>query len=85
MTADFVEESKRIIEEAVKQFSPIRVYGLFSGGHDSLCATHLVSQTAHFDGAVHINTGIGIEETRQFVRDTCEQMGWPLDERHPPT
>jgi 3'-phosphoadenosine 5'-phosphosulfate sulfotransferase (PAPS reductase)/FAD synthetase len=32
---------------------------------------------------VHINTGIGIEETRQFVRDTCKEQGWPLIELYP--
>ncbi len=33
--------------------------------------------------AVHINTGIGIEDTRTFVRQTCEEQGWPLIEMHP--
>jgi 3'-phosphoadenosine 5'-phosphosulfate sulfotransferase (PAPS reductase)/FAD synthetase len=28
----------------------------------------------------HCNTGIGIEKTRQYVRDTCKQFGWPLHE-----
>jgi len=29
---------------------------------------------------VHINTGIGIPQTRQFVRDTCKEHGWQLRE-----
>lgn len=33
---------------------------------------------------VHINTGIGIEETRVFVRETCRHFHWPLRELHPP-
>jgi 3'-phosphoadenosine 5'-phosphosulfate sulfotransferase (PAPS reductase)/FAD synthetase len=33
---------------------------------------------------VHINTGIGIEETRKFVRWTCRRMGWKLNELRPP-
>jgi 3'-phosphoadenosine 5'-phosphosulfate sulfotransferase (PAPS reductase)/FAD synthetase len=28
----------------------------------------------------HANTGIGIEATREFVRETCRRYGWPLHE-----
>jgi 3'-phosphoadenosine 5'-phosphosulfate sulfotransferase (PAPS reductase)/FAD synthetase len=59
------------------------VYGLFSGGHDSLCSTHLASQDERFAGVIHMNTGIGIEETREFVRTVCADQGWPLHETHP--
>lgn len=61
-----------------------QLYALFSGGHDSLCATSLASQHRLFAGVVHINTGIGIEETRMFVRDTCVRQGWPLTEVRAP-
>ncbi len=37
-----------------------------------------------FRGAVHINTGIGIEETREYVRGVCLEHGWPLTELHAP-
>jgi 3'-phosphoadenosine 5'-phosphosulfate sulfotransferase (PAPS reductase)/FAD synthetase len=71
-----------IIAKAVYRFDPIRVYALMSGGHDSLCAAHLAANherfCERFSGVIHINTGIGIEETRQFVRETCTQFGWPL-------
>lgn len=33
---------------------------------------------------MHANTTIGLESTRQFVRDTCQQWGLPLIERTPP-
>jgi 3'-phosphoadenosine 5'-phosphosulfate sulfotransferase (PAPS reductase)/FAD synthetase len=56
------------------------IWALFSGGHDSLCSTALAAKHPLFRGAVHINTGIGIEETREYVRETCEQQGWPLTE-----
>jgi 3'-phosphoadenosine 5'-phosphosulfate sulfotransferase (PAPS reductase)/FAD synthetase len=77
-------EGQQILAEAVDRFRPVRVFALFSGGHDSLCSAHLTSQTPRFDGCVHINTGIGIEETREFVRATCRKHGWPLREYHPP-
>jgi 3'-phosphoadenosine 5'-phosphosulfate sulfotransferase (PAPS reductase)/FAD synthetase len=59
------------------------VFALFSGGHDSLASTAIAAKRPDFTAAVHINTGIGIEETRQFVRDTCQRQGWPLIEMHP--
>ncbi|GGM78323.1 hypothetical protein GCM10012275_56220 [Longimycelium tulufanense] len=56
---------------------------LFSGGNDSTVLTHLMRQRATH--AIHANTGIGIEQTRQFVRDTCRAWGLPLIEKRPPT
>lgn len=67
-----------VLEEACMGKLPI--YALFSGGHDSLVSTFQASQHRMFAGVVHINTGIGIEETRQFVRNTCKAYGWPLTE-----
>ncbi len=77
-------EPQGIIQQAVDRYNPSHVFGLFSGGHDSLCSTHIASQHPRFDGCIHINTGIGIEETREFVRDTCAKYGWSLKEYHPP-
>ena len=75
---------RRILAEAIERYRPVKVFGLFSGGHDSLCACHLASTQPRFDGCVHVNTGIGIEETREFVCATCRDHGWPLIEFHPP-
>lgn len=70
---------------------------LFSGGNDSTVLAHLFRRDA--DYFVHINTGIGIEATREFVRDTARLRGTRepaldhqiavavavfLDERHVP-
>ena len=73
-----------VIDAAIQEHAPSHLFALFSGGHDSLASTHLVSQHPAFRGVVHVNTGIGIEETREFVRDTCRRQGWPLLEYHPP-
>lgn len=73
-----------ILNKSVDLWSPSHVFGLFSGGHDSLCACHVASRHPQFSGCIHINTGIGVEETRQFVRDTCDRFGWSLSEYHPP-
>jgi 3'-phosphoadenosine 5'-phosphosulfate sulfotransferase (PAPS reductase)/FAD synthetase len=54
----------------------------FSGGNDSTTLTHLFRKDVDF--ALHANTTIGIEETREFVRNTCEEWGLSLVERTPP-
>src|SRR4029077_14780455 len=60
------------------KYKPRAVFGLFSGGHDSLTCTHIASLVPAFTAAAHINTGIGVDETRDFVRDTWRDRGWNL-------
>ncbi len=55
---------------------------MFSGGNDSTVLAHLMRERV--DHAVHANTGIGIEATREFVRATCATWGLPLIERRAP-
>lgn len=55
---------------------------LFSGGNDSTALAHLFHRDV--DYAAHANTTVGIEETREFVRNTCEEWGLPLIERMAP-
>lgn len=55
---------------------------LYSGGNDSTVLTHFLKDRATH--AAHINTGIGIEETREFVRSTCAAYDLELIEEHPP-
>lgn len=69
-----------LLSSAIEEHNPVAVYAMFSGGHDSLTATHVAAQHPRFTAAVHINTGIGIEKTREFVRETCKREGWPLKE-----
>ena len=69
-----------VITEAVDKYNPSHIFAMFSGGHDSLTATRIASKHPNFSAAVHINTGIGIPETREFVRETCKREGWPLKE-----
>jgi len=54
---------------------------LFSGGNDSTTLGHIFKDRASH--AVHANTTIGIEQTRIFVRKTCEAWGLPLIEKTP--
>lgn len=66
------------ITSAIEVFQPKLVVGLFSGGHDSLSANLVASKASRFSGCLHVNTGIGIPATREFVRATCERQGWKL-------
>ena len=75
---DMVSEALDIIREAQEIYAPKRTYAMVSGGNDSITMLHLVRP--YIDAAVHINTGIGIQETTQFVRDTCVDWGIPLIE-----
>jgi 3'-phosphoadenosine 5'-phosphosulfate sulfotransferase (PAPS reductase)/FAD synthetase len=57
------------------------IVGLWSGGNDSTTLAHLMrDRVSHY---AHANTGVGIEATRQFVRDTAAAWGVPLIERAP--
>lgn len=69
-----------ILELTLSRFKPEAIFVGFSGGDDSLCATHLMMNLVPGCRVFHLNTGIGIERTRIFVRETCREQGWPLIE-----
>lgn len=75
---DAVEDARAILAAGIAEHNPSSVWALFSGGHDSLVATHIAAQHPRFSGVVHIRTGIGIKETPRFVYETCKRFGWPL-------
>lgn len=83
-----VDAAFATLNEAHGKHKPSAVFSLFSGGHDSLTATSIAFEWSKISGipvqAAHINTTIGIEETREFVRETCSREGWPLRELFPP-
>lgn len=83
-----MRESNEIIDAGIDQHftSENRAVAatviLYSGGNDSTTLAHLFRERA--DYAAHCNTGIGIEQTREFVRHTCAGWNLPLIEVHPP-
>lgn len=85
MMPDLIAQSTDILNEAVEAHRVTALYALFSGGHDSLTATHLASRHPLFRGVVHIDTGTGLPETRAFVEATCKREDWPLLIRKPVT
>jgi 3'-phosphoadenosine 5'-phosphosulfate sulfotransferase (PAPS reductase)/FAD synthetase len=54
---------------------------MFSGGKDSQVLAHIMRERTDYYG--HANTGIGIEDTRRYVRAVSKLWGVPLIERSP--
>ena len=77
-----INDAHRIIDEAIEKYEPSYIYTALSGGNDSMAATTLASDFLgeRLDGVVHINTGIGIKETGEFVREQCSLNNWKLHE-----
>lgn len=82
---DLIRESRDILSRAIDRHvlrdnrEVCAIVALFSGGNDSTVLAHLFKDTATHAG--HANTTIGIEKTRDFVRNVCEEWGLPLLER----
>jgi 3'-phosphoadenosine 5'-phosphosulfate sulfotransferase (PAPS reductase)/FAD synthetase len=85
--AELTAKAYAILDEAIEKHvladkrDVAGIVILFSGGNDSTTLAHLFKDRASH--AAHANTGIGIEKTRQYVRDTCASWGLPLFEVHP--
>lgn len=75
-----METPEQIIARAIAEYAPKRIFGLFSGGDDSLTATHAARHLlgSAMDAVVHINTGIGLPETRAFVDTASSALDWNL-------
>lgn len=69
-----------VISEACDAYGCRKVFALFSSGDDSLAALRVAVEHPAFTAAVHCNTGIGVEATREFVRETCKALRVPLIE-----
>lgn len=85
--ADLTGQAHALLDKAIEREihaagrSVAGIVVLFSGGNDSTTLAHLFRERATH--AAHANTGIGIEQTRQYVRDTCASWGLPLIEKYP--
>lgn len=73
-----IETSVHRLQNAIREHKPSHVFALYSGGHDSRCAVEVACRVKEFSGCVHCNTGIGVEETREHVRETCKEKGFRL-------
>lgn len=71
-----IDESMAILDQAVAENDPVAMVGLFSGGHDSYCSTHVASQHERFSGAGSFDTTIGIQQTIDWRRERCVEHQW---------
>lgn len=84
---DLIKESYRIVDYAIDEYATKYNKGisckcvLFSGGNDSTALLYLFKDVT--DYVIHVNTGIGIEQTRDFVRSTCKKWNLNLKEYSP--
>ena len=53
-----MEQGVANISSAILEHNAQGIFALFSGGHDSLCSTHIASRHPDFTGVIHCNTGI---------------------------
>lgn len=86
--SELVTEAHQLVDEGIRRFvvadarDLAGLVVLYSGGNDSTVLAHIFKDRATH--AAHANTGVGVEETRQFVRDTCAKWNLPLLERMAP-
>jgi 3'-phosphoadenosine 5'-phosphosulfate sulfotransferase (PAPS reductase)/FAD synthetase len=68
------------IDEACERYGGTKVFALYSGGDDSEAARLIARQHPLFTAAVHCNTGVGVEATREHAREVCRKDRCPLIE-----
>ena len=85
MVREKIKQAVNTITRAIEEYDPIKVYALVSGGNDSTVTAHIAAQHGpRLDAIVHINTGIGVEETREYVREFAKWLPAPLIEKYAP-
>lgn len=78
-----IDDFKRIIQVGLDKFNPKNVLVGFTGGGDSLTLLHLMLESGIPFKPFFCNTGIGIKEQWQFIRDYCKKLNLDLIEQTP--
>ena len=78
-----LDQAGDIIQEAIDTYDPFHAFILFSGGYDSFVSTsaavdYLKRQSAITFSVVHMNTGIEVERTREFVLEMTRNYDLPF-------
>jgi 3'-phosphoadenosine 5'-phosphosulfate sulfotransferase (PAPS reductase)/FAD synthetase len=76
-----IHRSYDILDQAMAEHPIVGTYWLSSGGSDSGIVGHLLR--GRYDAVLHVNTGTGIPETTQYVRDVAAAWADNLHELHP--
>lgn len=75
-----VRDPAEIALPAIEEHKPVAIYAMLSGGHDSAAVARWAAEHLSVDALLHINTTIGVEETREFVRRLAKDYSLPLIE-----
>lgn len=75
----------QILEQVKQEHKVKRFVGMFSGGKDSLVASHLLWSKGLLDEVIYCKTGIGTTENFEFVKKTCKKYNWKLNILEPKT
>jgi 3'-phosphoadenosine 5'-phosphosulfate sulfotransferase (PAPS reductase)/FAD synthetase len=71
-----------ILAAACAERQPEVITAAFSGGDDSLATLHIAARFAREHGyrfeVLHLDTGIGIPDTQEYVVRHCQEHGFPL-------
>ena len=93
LTSEHFGEMQSILQEACNLYHPKVVCFLLSGGYDSFTSTYwsyeslirqfrgtnwLMPEDAPEFQVVHVDTGIGLAETRAHVENVSGLLIWPL-------
>lgn len=82
---DCIAEGQRIVREARDEHLPLKTFVLVSGGNDSMVLLDFASRfLTDIEAVAHVNTGIGIPQTNEFVREQVPRFGFRLIEMTPP-
>lgn len=76
-----IARSHEILDEALASHPITGTYWLFSGGNDSVIVGHLLR--GRYDAVLHVNTGTGIPQTTEHVREVAATWNETLHELHP--
>lgn len=79
-----IDEAFDILDRAYLDHKPIAVVGMYSSGDDSGATAAVLDAWGRARSVLvryaHINTGIGIEESRQHARDVAAARNWMFSE-----
>ena len=74
---------EEIMEAAIREHKPVKVFALFSSGNDSLVSTHFAMNHGA-EEVVLCNTGFGIRESREHWFSTVCKHQWNCRMLFPP-
>ena len=71
---------KEILDEVIKIHGRTDFYVACSGGKDSISLAHWINANYpdNFKGLLFVDTGVGIELTKQWLKEYAEKKGWDL-------